>query len=153
VFKAWHLKLYLAKSLGAFLSPHFSKNISLKDLKWYNLTKIYSELREKEMSAYTQEKFILPRNLRGRSIHLNVIPTVSNLKNMLDKLVLIDGDVNQLKQWEKRSYTAYQINKIKLEVMNAQTKEDRVRLIKQHILNGVLMNLVLAALIFTWLPM
>lgn len=88
------------------------------------------------MSAFTQEKFILPRNLRGRSIHYKVIPMVCNLKNMIDKLVSIDGDVHQLKQWEKRSYTAYQINKIKREVINALTKEGRVRLIKQHILNG-----------------
>jgi predicted house-cleaning noncanonical NTP pyrophosphatase (MazG superfamily) len=111
-------------------------NISLGLAEWYNLTKIYSELREKDMASYTQEKFVLPRNLRGRSIHLNVIPTVYNLKNMIDKLILVDGDVSQLKQWEKRSYTAYQINKIKREVMNAPTKEARARLIKQHILNG-----------------
>lgn len=88
-------------------------NISLGIAKWYNLTKIYSELREKDMAPFTQVKFNLPRNLRGRSIHLNVIPTVSNLKNLIDKLILVDGDVSQLKQWEKRSYTAYRINLIK----------------------------------------
>ncbi|WP_319801575.1 nucleoside triphosphate pyrophosphohydrolase [Mesobacillus jeotgali] len=87
------------------------------------------------MASFTQEKFDLPGNLRGRSIHLNVIPTVSNLKNVIDKLIVVDGDVSQLKQWEKRSYAAYQISKIKREVMNAPTKERRTNLVKQHILN------------------
>lgn len=86
------------------------------------------------MAAFTQEKFDLPRNLRGRSIHLNVIPTVSNLRNMIEKLILVDGDLGQLKQWEKRSYAAYRINSIKREVMTA-TKDSRVNLIRQHILN------------------
>jgi predicted house-cleaning noncanonical NTP pyrophosphatase (MazG superfamily) len=110
-------------------------NISLGVVEWYNLTIIYSELRENSMTSFTQEKFELPRNLRGRSIHLNVIPTVSNLKNVFDKLILVDGDVSQLKQWEKRSFAAYQINKIKREVMNAPTKDSRTNLVKQHILN------------------
>jgi predicted house-cleaning noncanonical NTP pyrophosphatase (MazG superfamily) len=88
------------------------------------------------MAVFTQGKFELPRNLRGRSIHNNVIPTVFNLKNMIGKLILVQGDLNQLKQWEKRSYTAYQLDKIKQDVMNAPTKESLVNLIKQHILNG-----------------
>lgn len=87
------------------------------------------------MASFTEEKFDLPRNLRGRSIHLNVIPTVSNLKNLIDKLIVVDGDVSQLKQWEKRSYAAYQISKVKREVMNAPTKDIRTNLVKQHILN------------------
>ena len=87
------------------------------------------------MASFTQEKFELPGNLRGRSIHLNVIPTVSNLKNMIEKMILVDGDVSQLKQWEKRSYAAYQVNKIKREVMNAPTKDSRATLMRQHILN------------------
>ncbi|MDQ1002628.1 hypothetical protein QFZ28_003028 [Neobacillus niacini] len=78
----------------------------------------------------------LPRNLRGRSIHLNVIPTVCNLKNMLEKLIELKGNDSLLKPWEKRSYKAYQIEKIKLAIMFAPTKETRVQLIKQHILNG-----------------
>jgi hypothetical protein len=48
------------------------------------------------MASFTQDKFELPRNLRGRSIHLNIIPTVSNLKNMIHKLILVDGDVSHL---------------------------------------------------------
>lgn len=122
-------------SLSPYLTLPFSMNISLGAEKWYNLTEKYSELREKYMTSFSQEKFVLPRNLRGRSIHLNVIPTVSNLKNVIDKLILVDGDVSQLKQWEKRSYSAYHISKIKREVMNAPSKEGRTNLVKQHILN------------------
>jgi predicted house-cleaning noncanonical NTP pyrophosphatase (MazG superfamily) len=110
-------------------------NISLGTAEWYNFTILYSELGENNMTSFTQDKFELPRNLRGRSIHLNVIPTVSNLKNMIDKLVLVDGDVSQLKQWEKRSFAAYQISKIKREVVNAPTKDSRTNLVKRHILN------------------
>lgn len=87
------------------------------------------------MASFTEGKSDLPRNLRGRSIHLNVIPTVSNLKNLIDKLIVVDGDESQLKQWEKRSYAAYQISKIKREVMNAPTKDSRTNLVKRHILN------------------
>jgi hypothetical protein len=88
------------------------------------------------MAAFTNEKVTLPSNLRGRSIHLKVIPMVCNLKNMLDKLREVDGDYSQLKQWEKRSYSAYQIDNIKRDVMSALTKDVRVSLIKNHIING-----------------
>lgn len=80
--------------------------------------------------------FSLPRNLRGRSIHLNVIPTVCNLKNMLEKLIELKGNDSFLKPWEKRSYKAYQIENIKLAILFAPTKEMRVQLIKQHILKS-----------------
>ncbi|MEW9053047.1 MAG: hypothetical protein AB2392_17940 [Neobacillus sp.] len=88
------------------------------------------------MTSSSINAFSLPSNLRGRSIHQNIIPTVCNLKNMLDKLVSLQGNEALLKQWEKRSYKAYQIEKIKLAVMIACTKENRVQLIKQHILHG-----------------
>lgn len=88
------------------------------------------------MVTNSAQIFSLPRNLRGRSIHQNVIPTVCNLKNMLDKLIVINGNEALLKQWEKRSYKAYQIEKIKLAVMFATTTENRIQLIKQHILSG-----------------
>jgi hypothetical protein len=77
----------------------------------------------------------IPKNLRGRSIHIKVIPTVCNLKNMLDKLASVNGDFSQLKQWEKRSYGAYQIEKIKSQVLNSSHGQ-RKNLIKQHILDG-----------------
>ncbi|WP_197282639.1 hypothetical protein [Bacillus sp. FJAT-18017] len=76
----------------------------------------------------------LPGNLRGRSIHIKVIPTVCNLKNMLIKLEEVNGDYSQLKQWEKRSYKAYQIEKIKPALLKASPLERKL-LIKQHILN------------------
>lgn len=87
------------------------------------------------MKNTLQETIKLPSSLRGRAIHQNVIPTVCNLKNMLIKLVSVQGDYAQLKQWEKRSYQAYQIDKIKLTILFA-SEEQRKNLIKQHILSG-----------------
>lgn len=87
------------------------------------------------MEDFTKNSIGLPENLRGRSIHLNVIPTVCNLKNMLEKLKSVQGDVSQLKQWEKRSYAAYRIEKIKLPILNAE-EETGKRLIKEHILTS-----------------
>ncbi|MBU9723825.1 MULTISPECIES: hypothetical protein [Bacillaceae] len=77
--------------------------------------------------------FQLPEKIRGRSIHSNVIPTVCNIKNMLDKLVEVNGDVTQLKQWEKRSYYAYKIDKIKDQLLQSNSRE-RVQIIRNHIL-------------------
>ncbi|MEH7388639.1 hypothetical protein V7147_25070 [Bacillus sp. JJ1521] len=86
-------------------------------------------------TIYESFSISLPNNLRGRSIHLNVIPTVCNLKNMLEKLELVNGDFNQLKQWEKRSYKAYQIDRIKHQVLAASPTE-RIELLRNHILLG-----------------
>jgi hypothetical protein len=68
------------------------------------------------------ETMNLPNNLRGRSIHENVIPTVCNLKNMLNKLTSLQGDEAQLKQWEKRSFHAYRIDKIKLAILASEKR-------------------------------
>ncbi|MPM58077.1 hypothetical protein SDC9_104906 [bioreactor metagenome] len=55
----------------------------------------------------------LPYELRGKSINSEkIIPTVYNLKNMLVKLQEANGDYNNLKQWEKRSYKHYCIDEI-----------------------------------------
>ena len=80
------------------------------------------------------ETLTLPRNLRGRSIHLNVIPTVCNLKNMIKKLQMVNGDIEQLKQWEKRSYQAYQIQKIKTGLLSSSEIKQK-QLIRKHILS------------------
>ena len=80
------------------------------------------------------QKITLPDNLKGRSLHEKVIPTVCNLENMLEKLVEVDGDESKLEQWEKRSYNAYQINKIEEEILNASPDEWK-DIIKEHILN------------------
>ena len=76
----------------------------------------------------------LPDNLKGRSIHAKVIPTMCNLKNMLDKLVSVCGDTTQLKQWQKRSYKAYKIDDIKSKILNSDKSKWR-DLIREHILS------------------
>ena len=68
-------------------------------------------------SMCIKKDYKLPNHLKGRSIHSKVIPTVCNLKNMLNKLVKVNGDFSQLKQWEKRSYKAYNIDEIKNEIL------------------------------------
>ncbi|PKM88453.1 MAG: hypothetical protein CVU87_07450 [Firmicutes bacterium HGW-Firmicutes-12] len=83
---------------------------------------------------HKENSIILPEKLRGRSIHEKVIPTVCNLKNMLDKLIEVCGDISQLKQWEKRSYQAYYIEGIKSDVLKA-SHEERVKIIRNHILS------------------
>lgn len=77
--------------------------------------------------------FSLPDNLRGRSLHSKVIPTVCNLENMLDKLIGVKGDFSQLKQWEKRSYKAYKIEDIQFKIIN-NPKDMWKQLLRTHIL-------------------
>ena len=83
-----------------------------------------------------ENKIILPSILRGRSIRTNVIPTVCNLKNMLEKFFLVNGDITQFKQWEKRSYKAYRLEEIKSELLETSSDQERIDLIRSHILNG-----------------
>jgi hypothetical protein len=83
----------------------------------------------KDLIVYT-----LPDNIRGRSISTNIIPTVCNLKNTIKKLVLVNGDYSQLKQWERRNYQAYHLDSIKSELLIVST-ERQIELIKSHILN------------------
>ena len=78
-------------------------------------------------------KIHLPDNLKGRSIHDNIIPTVCNLKNMLFKLKEHDGNISNLKQWEKRSYFAYQIDKIKRRILGS-SEDYWTEIIRNHIL-------------------
>jgi len=79
------------------------------------------------------ERIVLPNNLRGRNIFDKVIPTVCNLKNMLEKLCEVDGDIFLLKPWEKRSYEAYHIDEIKSRILTSK-KENWKEIIKDHIL-------------------
>lgn len=79
----------------------------------------YSKRMECGKISTKPNGYILPDNLRGRSIHAKVIPTVCNLENMLQKLLQINGDFDQLKQWEKRSYKAYRIEEIKNRIMTS----------------------------------
>lgn len=81
------------------------------------------------------ENYNLPNNLRGRSIHSKVIPTVCNLENMLDKLIEFHGDFSQLKQWEKRSYKAYRIEDVKSKIIYS-LKSEWKQILRKHILDG-----------------
>lgn len=78
--------------------------------------------------------FQLPDNLRGRSIDVKVIPTVCNLENMLKKLIEVNGDFSQLKQWEKRSYKAYLIEEIKSRILSAPSYAWK-DIVREHILS------------------
>jgi len=81
------------------------------------------------------EHFQLPNKLGGRSLKLMVIPTICNLKNMLIKLVQVNEDSSQLRQWEKRSYKAYRIEEIKNEILYS-SEAKRKEIIRKHILAG-----------------
>jgi len=77
----------------------------------------------------------IPDKIMGKSLNVKVIPTVCNLKNMLIKLRKVNGNFDQLKQWEKRSFKAYNIEAIKLDILNADNK-DWSALIRNHLLTG-----------------
>lgn len=79
------------------------------------------------------KKISLPDNLNGRSIEVKVIPTVCNLENMLKKLVEVNGDFSKLEQWEKRSYKAYQIEDIKIYILQANPFKWK-NIVREHIL-------------------
>lgn len=79
-----------------------------------------------------EHKIMLPNHLRGRSLHKLVIPTVCNLENMLLKLRYVNGEYKKLKQWEKRSYQAYLIEKIQNSVLLCKEQELK-ELVRSHI--------------------
>jgi hypothetical protein len=89
----------------------------------------------KYMAPPNATKFNMPDNLRGRSIHERIIPTLCNLKNMLVGLKELQGDGALLKPWEKRSYDAYLIHKFEKEILNSQI-EDWKGIIRRHILRS-----------------
>jgi hypothetical protein len=94
---------------------------------------VQEEMAGLKNSLETNE-YKLPENLRGRSIHAKVIPTVCNLQNMLHKLIQVHGDFAQLKQWEKRSYKAYLIEEIKNRIMSSSEYEWK-SIVREHILS------------------
>lgn len=86
------------------------------------------------MNHETYNNVRLPDHLRERSIYKKVIPTVCNLRNMLEKLVNLQGNHSELKPWEKRSYQAYLIDEIKKQILG--TGQDRWKeIIRNHILS------------------
>lgn len=87
------------------------------------------------MVVNSSQSILLPNTLRGRNIHSKIIPTVCNLKNMLNSFIESKGDSQKLKPWEKRSFQAYRIDEIKLDILTV-SENDRIKLIKQHIMKG-----------------
>lgn len=81
-----------------------------------------------------ENKFLLPTVFRGRNIHVKVIPTVCNLKNMLNNLNENQWQFEKLKQWEKRSYKAYKIDNIIIDLKQS-SKGKWIEIIKNNILN------------------
>lgn len=81
-----------------------------------------------------QKSIKLPDNLKGRNINNKIIPTVCNLKNMLNKLFEVDGDFIQLKPWEKRSYKAYRIDEIYTKLLFSG-RNRWAEIIRNHILS------------------
>lgn len=76
---------------------------------------------------------ILPNHLRGRSLTEKIIPTVSNLKNMLEHLENEEWNYSRLTNWDKRSYKAYKIENIKEMIKNKDEFENK-SIIREHIL-------------------
>lgn len=112
----------IAKKIDEY---HFVKFVMSKEVK-----------KRKSQSVPGNEsitKIVLPDNVRGRSIFEKVIPTVCNLRNLLEKLTVINGDPNLLKPWEKRSYEAYQIERVKARILKSK-REDWKDIIREHIL-------------------
>lgn len=75
----------------------------------------------------------LKDNLRGRKFNSRIIPTVCNLKNMLDRLIAVNGEYNQLKAWEKQCYKAYHIDEIYGNITN-KLEHEWPHVIREHIL-------------------
>jgi hypothetical protein len=61
-------------------------------------------------------------------------PSLWSLKNMIQKLKLVNGDVQQLKPWEKRSFQAYHVDRIKHEVLT-KSEGEVINLIREQILS------------------
>jgi predicted house-cleaning noncanonical NTP pyrophosphatase (MazG superfamily) len=80
--------------------------------------------------------FTLPNELRGKKINSErIIPTVCNIKNMVDKLRDTAGEFSNLEQWEKRCYKHYNIEAIQTELL-AANNEERIKKLRAHLLNN-----------------
>lgn len=77
---------------------------------------------------------LLPSKLRNRDIHERVIPTVYNLRNLIEKLEEAGGDERRLKQWEKRCFYSYGIDGFKTTFLQSNV-EERIRLIREYMLS------------------
>jgi len=114
-------------------------SIIAKKIDEYHFVKFVmrKEARNRKTQAVAGSKLAtrisLPDNLRGRSIFEKVIPTVSNLSNMLQKLSSVNGDPYLLRPWERRSYEAYQIERVKARILKSN-RQEWIDIIRDHIL-------------------
>ena len=113
----------LAKKIDEY---HFVKFVMRKTVK--------KEKQKSDTVGKPAPRFVFPNHLRGRSIYEKVIPTVCNLRNMLEKLSSVNGDYSRLKSWEKRSYEAYQLDRVKARILKSK-REDWKDIIRDHILS------------------
>lgn len=80
-----------------------------------------------------KKTYRLPNSLKGRNIYSNAIPTLCYLKNMLYKLVSVNGETTKLTSWEKKCYDSYQLDDIKDDLITNDESEWK-DIIKNHIL-------------------
>ena len=112
----------IAKKIDEY---HFVKFVMNKVVK--------KEKQKPDTVGKPAPRFVFPNHLRGRSIYEKVIPTLCNLRNMLEKLSGVNGDYSRLKPWEKRSYEAYQLDGVKAKILRSKS-EDWKAIIRDHIL-------------------
>jgi hypothetical protein len=98
------------------------------------MNKKVKQQKVQEVRKPRSPRIYLPDNIRGRSIHSKVIPTVCNLKNTLVKLREVHKDISLLKPWEKRSYDAYRLDRIKIKTF-IYHEEYWKEIIRNHILH------------------
>lgn len=145
VFEVANLPLYRVKASNSYQPNKLRKEIfamlgvDKKDVIIKTTKKIDSKggkEKIKDKSINTKEAILeMPQSIMGKSIHRKVIPTVYNLKNMLFKLKDLSGDVSQLESWEKRSYMAYNIDDIKMDILKAD-ENNWPGMVREHILTG-----------------
>jgi hypothetical protein len=112
----------LAKKIDEY---HFVKFVMRKTVK--------KRKQKSDAEVKPAPRIVLPNHLRGRSIFEKVIPTVCNLRNMLEKLCIANGDLTLFKPWERRSYKAYQLDGVKARILTSK-REDWKGIIRDHIL-------------------
>lgn len=82
---------------------------------------------------YVRDKF--PNKIMGIGIYKKIDRTASNLEKMLEQLKSFNGDESKLNDEEKVCYDAYNIEAIKIELLQAHQYE-WPQIIKNHLLMG-----------------
>ncbi|WP_394899557.1 DUF6884 domain-containing protein [Clostridium paraputrificum] len=122
--------LWLKQGLDATPLTNEEINIMLNSLYKKDNKKIANDNEELVCNG---NAFNLPTVFRRRNIFTKVIPTVCSLQNMLLKLEDNNWEFEKLKQWEKRSYKAYKIDRIIVD-LKTSNKEMWPSIIKNNIL-------------------